>query len=60
MPKYRWSSANEWLDEKIDSARNAELTSIAKQLASLVDGDQIQDIFQAEMEADGFFTEETD
>lgn len=58
MPKYKWDNPTEWLSEQIDSCENFhELRSYANALLSLVDNDQIQDLFQAEMDADGYFAE---
>jgi len=55
MPRYQWSSAQEWLLEKINGADLVEVRSIARELAEQTDNDQIQDSFQSEMDADGFF-----
>ncbi|MNC99146.1 hypothetical protein D3C83_173230 [compost metagenome] len=64
MP-YKWKSAAEWLDEKIDNLRDGkfaeqDIAAIARALASKLDGDSIQDLFQDEMDEDGFFKEESD
>ncbi len=61
--QYRWSHPIEWLQGKIDDLANqrdkdvavTELRSIASELAGHLDGDTIQDIFQSEMDADGYF-----
>lgn len=59
MPKYRHDSAHEWLDDRITSlsrpTKVADLAAIARDLMSKLDGDQIQDLFQSDMSADGFF-----
>lgn len=57
MTRYRWSHPLEWLDEKLDTLPPAEVLSWAKQLAQQLDGDQIQDLFQQDMDDDGYFTE---
>ena len=62
-PRYRWRHASEWLDWKIgkivalDDRQDAltELAALTRILARHMDGDQIQDEFQSEMDADGFF-----
>ncbi len=54
---YKWDSPADWLADKINDARIPELASIANALLTLVDNDQIQDVFQAEMDADGYFAE---
>ncbi len=61
--EYRWTHPSEWLADKISSytsLRDADaitqLADLARALAGLLDGDQIQDLFQAEMDADGYFT----
>ena len=73
MPRYKWSHASDWLEQKIDDLANAgdeavsraeerdlgralsELRQLAHDLASKLDGDTIQDLFQSDMDADGFF-----
>lgn len=63
---YRWPHALDWIDWKIGeyaAMRDrdlavAELAMIARELASHLDGDQLQDTFQSEMDADGFFEAE--
>ena len=54
--RYKWQYPADWLSDKIDSARPVELASLARALASELDQDQIQDLFQAEMDADDYFT----
>lgn len=60
--KYRWDYPQEWLLEKAEQhARNnnsAELLSIIQTLVSSLDADTIQDNFQSEMDADGYFKAE--
>jgi hypothetical protein len=61
---YKWDHPLTWLYDYIDriGAYNPadnpidELQAIARQLAEKLDGDQIQDLFQSEMDADGYFT----
>ena len=59
MARYKWHTAHEWLLEKAQEyarANNAaELLSIIDTLVPKLDGDTIQDEFQSEMDADGFF-----
>jgi hypothetical protein len=59
MARYKWDSALEWLTERLDQrARQndvAELLECAKLLAEQVDSDTIQDLYQPDMNADGFF-----
>lgn len=59
MARYKWDSAREWLDQKVQeaAAKNdvAELVSIYNAIIGFVDNDSIQDVFQTEMAADGFF-----
>lgn len=53
--KYKWDGPHEWLDDvsrEWDSARlRAELMALAVRL----DADELQDEFQTEMDADGYF-----
>jgi hypothetical protein len=56
--KYKWDSAGEWLEAKLTETTDAdELRSFARSLASKLDNDSIQDLFQTEMARDGFFAE---
>lgn len=61
--KNEWATAHEWLDSHIDSLTFGisgpvgNLASLAKELATKLDGDQIQDLFQSEMDDDDFFKE---
>jgi len=54
---YRWESPHDWLDSHLEkvSAEPGELLSEAKELARKLDADQIQDIYQSDMDADGYF-----
>lgn len=55
--RYRWSHPQEWLQDYIkERSEDAnELFSLASELAQHLDGDQIQDLFQSDMDADGYF-----
>lgn len=63
MSKYRYDSAYDWLLQKIGQLEGAgAIMSLAGMFRSVlahsaVDNDMIQDVFQAEMDADGFFEE---
>lgn len=55
--QYKWSHPSEWLDDYIDTIGSlSEMRDLALDVARQLDGDQIEDLFQAEMEADGYFT----
>ena len=54
-PKYKWATAHAWLTHWVRHALRGQLQWAVAQLAAKVDGDDIQDIFEAEMESDGFF-----
>lgn len=58
MPEtYKYASAHEWLREHLSSIEDVEmLRQLAYQFARKMDGDDIQDLFEKEMDADGFFT----
>lgn len=58
---YRWAHPIEWLHDRIDGHESLdELKACARTLASMLDGDQIQDEFQSDMDADGYFEPEGD
>jgi len=60
---FKFNHANEWLEHKIqDHEMNKDpregrqaLAGMLRSVATILDGDQVQDIFQQEMDADGFF-----
>ena len=59
MSKHLFSSPHDWLRTKIrklQADKNVdELTSLVTSTLDLLDGDEIQDVFQVEMSDDGFF-----
>lgn len=59
MDKYRWASPREWLDWKRQTSGISD-TEILNTILDEFDGDQLQDAFQAEMCADGYFTRKDD
>lgn len=58
---YKYAHPADWLQGKINKiAANNDvegLKAIALQLGNSLDGDTIQDEFQSEMDADGYFDE---
>ena len=59
-----WSHAQEWLQDWIANlgkettgARANELISLTRTLAGELDGDQIQNVFQSDMDSEDFFKE---
>jgi hypothetical protein len=56
MSKYKWANPNEWLIDVIKKTDDIQtLKSIFFSFISGLDSDYIQDIFQDEMDADGYF-----
>lgn len=54
--KYRWSHPIEWLEEKLNGLSEPnKLHEFAIAMMSKLDSDDIQDLFQSDMEADGYF-----
>jgi hypothetical protein len=58
--KYKWDSPHDWLMEKAQSMTVEQLHSALEAVAYRLDGDSIQDLFQTEMDQDGFFDPETE
>ena len=59
MATYKWQHPSEWLEEYLTNLNDAnKLLFEAKELASKLDGDEIQDLYQSEMDADGYFDPE--
>ena len=56
MP-YKWNYPQEWLLEKCasDTATIEYLTGVINTIVPTLDGDTIQDLFQSEIDEDGFF-----
>lgn len=55
---YKYESAHDWLETKaMDPAFAVELLNA---IIPTLDADTIQNLFQNEMEADGYFDEESD
>lgn len=57
---YKWANAQEWLQNYIDGLGHEELRQEAKNLASMLDDDTIQDTYQSDMDAQGYFEPERD
>lgn len=57
-PTYKWANPQEWLQQYVDGLSYTELLQEAKNLASMLDSDQIQDTYQADMDAQGYFKPE--
>lgn len=55
--KYRWTHAGEWLNEKLEEGDPATVLQMARVMALSLDGDTIQELFELEMDSDGFFVE---
>jgi len=58
MTTYPWDSASEWFNDFIDKQEPEQVLAIAKQLALKLGGDEIQDLYQSDMIADGYFLQE--
>ena len=58
MKKYKWGSPYEWLEDKVQSWDVCELRTALLTLAMQTDGDEIQGLFQGDMEDDGYFDTE--
>lgn len=52
---YRWNTPYQWLSEKIEYLSQGDLIDVALTFAQLAGNDAIQDLFQKEMTADGYF-----
>jgi len=56
MPNYKYESAFDWLSLAVE-ARRVSSSELLTLIQDHVDGDAIQDMFQKDMEADGFFVD---
>lgn len=55
MIKYKYENIYEWLEEYAKKLTHEELLSEFLHLAISTDPDDLQDIFQSDMESDGYF-----
>lgn len=53
---YKWTSAQEWLQQYLNGLTYTELQQEARNLASKLDNDTIQEIYESDMDMQGFFT----
>ena len=51
---YKWENPSEWLEDFLQSGA-ASPWSVINTLLTMISEDDIQDLFQSEMEADGYF-----
>lgn len=62
MPRYKYESAQDWLQTKVNALAAAEdvngLASIVVSVVTMLDGDQIQEVFEREMSDDGYFDDQ--
>ena len=58
-PRYKWAHPSDWLNDKIEEYRDDDningLVGIIDELMRQVAEDDIQNRFQDEMDADGYF-----
>ncbi|KKM88033.1 hypothetical protein LCGC14_1262810 [marine sediment metagenome] len=52
---YQWTYPSDWLNEKIGDWSVAELRSALNSILATLAEDDVQDTFQSDMEADGYF-----
>jgi len=57
---YKWNNPQEWFQSYVERNKDnpVELFNLCLLLAGQLDSDTIQDLFQADMDADGYFQEE--
>lgn len=54
--RYRWWTPGDWLAEKVGNTTDPHaLRGMLYSLLDKLDSDTIQDVFQSDMEADGYF-----
>lgn len=62
--KYKWDHPSDWLTEKLNGfeagTEFGKLREFALAIAGELDGDQIQDLFQSDMDADGYFDDQNE
>lgn len=59
VKKYKWATPGEWLLEQIDNEWTPEqIQDALRQLVLQTDSDTLQDLFQDDMDTDGYFEPE--
>lgn len=61
-PRYQWPTPGDWLLHHIERQGDdcdavVKLDALCREIASYLDDDTVQHIFQAEMDDDGYFQE---
>ena len=57
VKKYKWNSAHEWLLDAMEKWDINQLKCEFREIMMKMDSDEIQDIYQSDMDADGYFDE---
>lgn len=55
MPRYKYADPQEWLAERARDWSHDRLYLELMELARQTDSDTLQDIYQSDMDADGYF-----
>lgn len=55
MPKYKWETPYEWLMDKVNDMSEQDLKNTVLNIARKCDSDTLQDIFESDMDEDGYF-----
>jgi hypothetical protein len=53
--QYRWHTPQEWLLDKIEAMEREPLLQMLRPLIRQLDSDTIQDLYQYDMDLDGYF-----
>lgn len=57
MPRYRWNNAHAWLRWSYRHRGGVTANDLLNFIAQHIGGDEIQDYFQSDMDADGYFND---
>jgi hypothetical protein len=52
---YRWKSPGDWLNEQLSTWTPEDIKKAAEAMAGKLDSDTIQDLYELEMDTDGYF-----
>ena len=55
MGNYKWESPYDWLMDKATEWDEIQLLAELRNLAQLLGSDALQDLYQSDMEKDGYF-----
>ena len=58
MTRYKWDRPHDWLDQYLAKLNPHESRALVRHLAMRLDADDVEEVFQDDMDADGYFDDQ--